>query len=229
MIEIITATRLAEAEFASRAPLALSLKRMLHDPSSAHLLAGFEPDMAMRLHVAFSNSSPLADVYNPRITAADAPDDILVFVHDDVWLDDYFFSTRLREGLAQYDVLGIAGGLLRSPNQVDWWGDWQGASGRVAHGDGPSGRVEYFGACPAECDLLDGVFLAARRSVLQASGALFDRRFDFHLYDLDFCRTAKSRGLRVGTWPIALTHRSHGEYGARWAALQDIYLAKWGR
>jgi GT2 family glycosyltransferase len=82
---------------------------------------------------------------------------------------------------------------------------------------------------PADCELLDGVFLAARKSALTAKGVLFDPRFDFHFYDMDFCRSARQRGLRLGTWPIGLTHQSGGAFGTeKWNDKYQAYLKKWG-
>jgi GT2 family glycosyltransferase len=65
--------------------------------------------------------------------------------------------------------------------------------------------------------------------VLAAKGLRFDTQFEFHCYDLDFCRQASQRGLRIGTWPIAVTHNSGGNFKSesfKRAARQ--YLAKWG-
>jgi GT2 family glycosyltransferase len=103
-------------------------------------------------------------------------------------------------------------------------------SGAVAHGRNPFGRVSAYGPVPAECELLDGVFLAAaRRSVLLARGVHFDSRFEFHFYDLDFCRSARAAGLRLGTWPICLTHQSTGAYESpAWLDGYNKYLEKWG-
>ena len=70
-----------------------------------------------------------------------------------------------------------------------------------------------YGVIPAACELLDGVFISAKKSVLQANGVTFDPQFDFHLYDLDFCRSAREQGLRIGTWPVLLTHQSGGAFG----------------
>ena len=102
-------------------------------------------------------------------------------------------------------------------------------SGAVAHGKMPFGGIQVYGAAPAECELLDGVLLAARKSVLAGRGVSFDPRFDFHFYDLDFCRTARGRGLRLGTWPICLTHQSGGAFGTEsWKQGYQKYLEKWG-
>jgi len=76
---------------------------------------------------------------------------------------------------------------------------------------------------------LDGVFLAAKKQVLIKNGVFFDPQFDFHLYDMDFCRNARQHGLRLGTWPICLTHQSGGAFGtAHWRAKYDAYIKKWG-
>jgi GT2 family glycosyltransferase len=76
--------------------------------------------------------------------------------------------------------------------------------------------------------LLDGVLLAARASALLDAGVCFDQRFDFHHYDLDFSRQANAAGLRVGTWPIAVTHASGGAFGsAAWNRSLALYREKW--
>ena len=76
---------------------------------------------------------------------------------------------------------------------------------------------------------LDGVLLAARAGTLQREAIGFDEDFDFHFYDLDFCRCARALGLRLGTWPIRITHRSGGGYGSpAWREGYRKYIAKWG-
>ncbi|RZL05912.1 MAG: family 2 glycosyl transferase, partial [Rubrivivax sp.] len=76
MIDLICATRLTSEEFWGRAALGLSLRRMAHDDR-------------LRPRVFFENSRGLPALYNERIVAADAAP-VLAFIHDDVWLDDYF-------------------------------------------------------------------------------------------------------------------------------------------
>nr|HPK32605.1 hypothetical protein [Ottowia sp.] len=73
-----------------------------------------------------------------------------------------------------------------------------------------------------------GVLLAARRDVLIEKKAFFDERFQFHFYDLDFCRTAKSSGLQPGTWPISITHQGRGNWNnPEWRSALQSYLSKW--
>jgi hypothetical protein len=226
VINIISATRLSNDDFLAEAPLGASLKRLAFDK---------------RLHarIAFENRASLSKIYNLCIDAPQAAE-ILVFIHDDVWLDDYFFAERIIAGLQNFDILGIAGNRRRLPRQPSWCFTGQmndkfiqetreNLSGAVAHGTAPFGRVTNYGPVPAQCELLDGVLLAARRDTLRSKGVRFDPRFDFHFYDLDFCRSAKAAGLVLGTGTVALTHRSQDAFGsADWCRNYEIYLEKWG-
>jgi GT2 family glycosyltransferase len=222
MIDVVSATRLSAAEFDARAPLALSLRRLDRDPR-------------LTRRIAFDNQFGLPEIYNRAVEANDGGD-ILVFVHDDVWLEDFYFSDRVLEGLKVFDVIGVAGNTRRLPGQDSWARsrddsrlDLPHLRGAIAHGEGPLGKVGFYGPIVGEVELLDGVFLAARRDVLLKNGIRFDRRFAFHFYDLDFCRTARSKGLRLGTWPISMTHRSTGSpNSSAWVEGRTAYFAKWG-
>ncbi len=224
MIEIVAATRFAEADFWKKSALGWSLRRLAYD---SRLVA----------RIAFDNRRGLPDVFNARIAAPDAAEH-LVFVHDDVWIDDYFIAQRVAEGLDAFDVIGVAGNRRRVDGQPAWlfvderlnWDDRSNLSGSVAHGVNPFGPVSSFGPAPVECELLDGVFIAARRSTLRQKGVSFDPRFDFHFYDMDFCRRARACGLRLGTWPICLTHQSGGAFGTpAWREKYAAYVDKWER
>jgi GT2 family glycosyltransferase len=224
VIEFVSATRMTRAQFDEKAALSLSLKRLRADPR-------------WTLHVACENRRGLPDIFNERIRAA-SEHDILAFVHDDIWIDDFFVGDQLVQALGEFHVVGVAGNRRRLPRQPGWlfaqhvpefvWDARENLSGAIAHGPEAFGTVNRFGESPAECELLDGVFIAARRSALVEHGVEFDPRFRFHFYDLDFCRTARTRGLRVGTWPIALTHQSMGAGGSPdWRSTYDAYMEKW--
>jgi hypothetical protein len=76
--------------------------------------------------------------------------------------------------------------------------------------------------------LLDGVLLAAHSETLISKNLRFDERFDFHFYDLDFCRQAEAKHLRLGTWPLSLIHESAGQFGSpAWREAYAKYLDKW--
>lgn len=223
MIDIVSATRLSESDFWNKSPLGISLRRLAHD---GRLVA----------RLTFANRRGLPEIYNARISAGDSSE-MLVFVHDDVWIDDYFLADRVIDGLRNYDVIGVAGNRRRVQYQPGWafvdtkftWDDKANLTGSVAHGKHPFGPVSFFGAVPSDCELLDGVFLAAKTVALKENELFFDPRFDFHFYDMDFCRSVRQRGLRLGTWPICLTHQSGGAFGTQqWSQKYRAYIEKWG-
>jgi len=152
-----------------------------------------------------------------------------------VRIDDYWLSARLDEGLRAFDVVGVAGNRRCRPNHTSWafsspdqWDLPENLSGAVAHYEGSREAVSFYGDSKRKCRLLDGVLIAVKASNLLARGLKFDEQFDFHFYDLDFCRSAQRQGLTLGTWPIALTHASGGSFGsASWEDALQRYRAKW--
>jgi GT2 family glycosyltransferase len=187
------------------------------------------------VEVACSNSGGLPDVFNAALARAQ-DSDVLVFTHDDVRLDDWHLPQRLRDALARYAVVGVAGNRRRVAGQPSWafidanftWDARENLSGAVAHISGGAELVSYYGPTPDTVKLLDGVFLAAKAKELRQAGITFDPRFRFHFYDLDFCRSCERAGLELGTWPIAITHASGGQFGSpEWRAAYAQYLDKW--
>lgn len=224
-ILVVSATRSSEQAFWRQSALGVSLK--------AHMAR----DARLSASVAFENTRGLSDVFNQNIEQADATA-ILVFIHDDVWIDEEQFADAVISGLKRFDVIGVAGNKRRVANQPAWafindqftWDDAVNLSGRVAHGQEAFGHMNDYGAVPAACELMDGVFLAAKKSTLVNSNVKFDPQFDFHFYDLDFCRTARQAGLTLGTWLVNLTHQSGGAFGsAGWVSKYQWYLDKWER
>ena len=220
VIEIISATR-SNKNYFSATPLGISLQRMKFD-------------IRLSAQIAYSNSDGLPSIYNRRIEAKSDSSCLstTMFGHD------YFLADRIIDGLSRYDLIGVAGNRRVPKEHVGWlmkndqreWDEPENRSGAVAHNRGPFGPVTPYGASPASCELLDGVLLAANKSVLINTDVRFDPSFKFHFYDLDFCRSARSHGLRLGTWPIAITHTSGGGFGSPpWQTALDIYKKKWPR
>jgi GT2 family glycosyltransferase len=221
--QIVSATRSPPSDFQSLTALGMSLERLAHDAR-------------MTVRVATSNSRGLPDVYNEMLDGA-ADDAVVVFMHDDIWIDDYYLIQRVLEGLEHFDVIGIVGNRRRVAHQPAWhyidmefqWDAPENLSGLISHGPLPGGKVQYYGTAPAACELLDGVFLAATKNTLARHNVRFDPIFDFHFYDMDFCRTARQNGLRLGTWPICMTHQGAGIFGTpEWRRSYQTYLTKWG-
>lgn len=230
MLQLVSATRLSRERFMREALLGRCLPR----------LGEYEP---VGLTLFSENRKPIGSCYNEVIDSA-APDDILVFVHDDAYIDDWCLNARLADALNHFDVVGVAGNQRLQPDQQAWHlapgsslhnpqtlrRDTGFLSGAVAHGASPaSASLTKFGSCPASVAVLDGVFLAVRSRSLQQAEVRFDPALGFHFYDLDFCRSATQAGLRLGTWPIALTHQSRGEsiLSKEWSESLTKYRLKW--
>lgn len=195
------------------------------------------------VRAAFVNSQGLPSVYN-RVLDAAKPDEVLVFVHDDVRIDDIWWRLHLGEALQHFDVIGVAGNQRVPPAHMAWWGGygpdgtpwrdeaWWSGGVREEHPGFDGGpvrdQVHLLGPAPCASRLLDGLLLVARAGVLREAGVRFDERFDFHFYDLDFCRSAHAAGLRIGTWPLAVTHSPGGAFGSEaWQQGLVRYRAKW--
>lgn len=220
---VVSATRMTENAFWCDSALGRSLKR--HMQQDARLVPV----------VAYENTRGLSEVFNEAIAAA--PEHaLLVLIHDDVWLDENTFVQTIQRGLAQYDVIGVAGNARVRTGQPGWcfvdlqftWDDAKYLRGAVSHGQHAFGPASSYGDISGECQLMDGVFLAAHKQTLQKSGVRFDQQFEFHFYDLDFCRTATQAGLKLGVWPVRMTHQSGGAFGsARWRETYLSYRQKW--
>ncbi len=223
---IVSATREGQVAFWRHTRLGLSLKRLSFDSR-------------ITVAVAYANTESLPAVYNRAIEQA-AGADALLFVHDDVYLDDFHLHYRLAEGLGQFDVIGLAGNTAPDERHVGWsfWRDGSSGairwyenrllSGAVAHFLPTGEAVSFYGLAPRECLLLDGCFLGVNAPAVRERRLRFDERFAFHFYDLDFCQSCRAAGLRLGTWPIAVTHASGGKYGTpEWEAALQTYRMKW--
>ncbi|MGP1717882.1 MAG: O-linked N-acetylglucosamine transferase family protein [Methylophilus sp.] len=220
---VVSATRMTEEAFWRDAALGKSLKR--HMRQDARLVAS----------IACENTRGLSEIFNDAIAAA--PEDaLLVFIHDDVWIDENTFVQTISEGLRHYDVIGVAGNARIQPGQTGWcfvdtqftWDDTAYLRGAVGHGQHAFGPASAYGEPAGATQLMDGVFLAAYKQRLVESQVRFDTQFDFHFYDLDFCRTATSAGLQLGVWPLRMTHQSGGAFGTqRWRDKYQQYAQKW--
>lgn len=227
-IRIVCATRKSREQFVLDTELGQSLARLLPSNVELRLFPG--------------NARGLPVIYNIAIDESRNDPAILLFVHDDVYLNDTFWADRLREAVNRFQIAGVAGNRRRAARQPSWCfsaidpadgklirDDRENLSGAVTHGGGARPqRVDAFGPAGQSVKLLDGLFLAARSTTLWKESLRFDERFDFHFYDLDFCRQAERAGLGMGTWPISVTHASLGGFcGDAWRSGYERYVDKW--
>lgn len=225
-IRIVCATRLTYEGFFQHSPLGRSLK--------------FIDQNEIELQIFAENKQGLPSVYNQAIRMCTASPRILIFMHDDVNIFDYHWTNRVRLGLTRFDILGVVGNIRRVKFQPTWfslrvenkklvWDRKENLSGILAHGDGfPPFNLSKYGEPGKAVKLIDGVFIAVHSSLCHSKKLLFDERFEFHFYDLDLCRTAETLGIRIGTWPISLSHLSKGNFiTPEWLSEKDSYFSKW--
>ncbi|KXU90152.1 hypothetical protein CI15_05580 [Paraburkholderia monticola] len=224
-IRFVCGTRCSREQFWNETALGRTLKPYAN-----------QPDVQLQLFA--NNTRGLSSIYNEAIEHAKQDPAILVFIHDDIWLSDFFWKLRVRRSLTRFDVVGLAGNLRRVPHQPSWafvtpdlrWDERRYLSGTVGHGKGfPCHEISNFGPAAQECKLLDGLLLIADSETLASRDVRFDEQFKFHFYDMDFCREAELKGLRMGTWPLSVVHESGGAFGSPgWREGYERYLRKYG-
>ncbi len=228
-MRFICATRLPKEQFFAKSPLGRSLP----------LYRTFPRHQAIELRLFADNRAGLAGLYNTAIEEARLDPAVLIFIHDDVYLSDYYWSEHLYKALQSFDLVGLVGNKRRLPGQVSWMyldqrftcDSYDNFSGVLGHGEPfpDLKQLSVYGEPGAEVKLLDGVLMAIRSQTLLERELRFDPRFHFHFYDMDFCRQAELRQLRMGTCAVSLVHASAGEFGtAGWTSAYRDYLAKYG-
>ena len=191
----------------------------------------------LEVHVYPENKLSLSVIYNSAIERFSDEPCMLVFAHDDLHILDFYWMHSVFNGLHHFGIVGCAGNMSRVPFQPSWafkntdleWDFPQNLSGIVGHGKQfPPESLAVFGPPFQQVKLLDGIFLAAFSETLKKSNLRFDERFDFHFYDLDFCRQADILGITMGTIPLSLIHESDGRFGSNaWRQAYDRYIEKW--
>lgn len=224
-IRIVCGTRASRDEFFRATALGCSL-------------ALYGPSPLLQFQIFDRNTTGLATIYNKAIDDAGRHPAVLVFVHDDVHICDFFWKDQVFAAARRFDLVGVAGNRRRVARQpcwafvdTDWtWDSPEFLSGAVGHGKGfPCDSIDVFGPSGVECKLLDGLMLVADSARLHNHKLRFDSRFDFHFYDMDLCRQGEIAGLHMGTWPLSVVHESGGAFGTPpWCAGYRAYLDKWG-
>lgn len=222
-IKLIVATRESEDNFFKKTATGRSLA--INKP----------PFLDLRIFT--NNSEGLPKIYNEVIRECAGNPTTLVFAHDDLHILDFYWCSRIKEGLSSFDIVGLAGNKRRVSKQPGWafidakftWDKRENLSGVVGHGKAfPPSNLSVFGNPRQKVKLLDGLLLAVESEKLLAHNLFFDEKFDFHFYDLDFCRQAELAGLSCGTWDLSLIHESGGSFGSEsWKLAYKQYLDKW--
>ena len=180
---------------------------------SPDIASGRQPDLLLK-----EGFRSAAAAYNSAID--EARNDILVFVHQDVYLPENWFDAVSR-AIRCLDDAGIAWGVLGS---FGVRGGMPGGWGRVyTTGRGLHGRVIHG---PEPVDTLDEIVLITRRM----TGLRFDPDLPhFHLYGTDLCLQARSAGLSNYAIPAFCVHNTNQliELPAEFYLCHDYIKRKW--
>jgi hypothetical protein len=192
----------------------------------AHYQSLFGPE----LHeiVGIHDARSLCEAYNRGLRVARG--DIVVFSHDDIEIVTPAFAPRLKGHLETYDLIGVAGARRACGPR---WFDAGPAylAGQVGHVF-PNGiwHVGLFGIqariIPG-IKVMDGLFLAFRREVIETlrwDEATFN---GFHCYDVDVSLRAALAGYKTAVvLDIPIVHYSHGNFGPAWNQAAQTFLQK---
>jgi GT2 family glycosyltransferase len=179
--------------------------------------------------IRIPDAKSLAEGYNRGI--AKARGDIVIFSHDDVEVISPEFPLRIARHLENFDLIGVAGTTrLVAPSWV--LAGYPYIFGQVVHTSRTGAwSVSIYNAPRPSIggiQALDGLFMAARRELLNR--VKFDEvTFDgWHHYDLDFSYAAYSAGFKIGVaCDIAILHHSRGKYDAAWDSYSERFRLKW--
>jgi hypothetical protein len=163
--------------------------------------------------IAFKNKKGLPKLYNSFINET-YKDKRLIFVHDDVLIEDMFLEEKLDIAFEKFDIVGLAGSKkcdLSKPPAWHLMSERNDHVGEVGHSHNKVSWTTCFGPTDSRALLLDGLFLAVRVDRLLETDTCFDENFNFHHYDITFCLNANKNKLKLGVSPIKVTHFGLGD------------------
>jgi hypothetical protein len=190
------------------------------------------------LDVVWRNTQGLSVVYNRKLAEyAGTSVEFLVFVHDDVYLDDLKLCDKLvtAHNNLGYHIIGAAGAAKVKVAHPSLWHLMSEPKDRrgYVHHFCKTGQVfcSSYGPTPSQAVVVDGLFMAVHLPSIVAKGWKFNENYDFHHYDLASCLDAAAKGLSIGVYPIHMIHESPGLdsfSNPSWRASNERFLAEYG-
>lgn len=160
------------------------------------------------------NKKGLSECYNEVLEDPDNLNKTVLFVHDDVELNDLFLKEKLED--SPYTVTGLAGCKTFNKNTEKC--AWHLATekdqmvGEVSHFHPQKGIwTTIFGPTNSRALILDGLFLAVKVQEIKDKDLRFDKSFPFHFYDITFCLRANEQKVTCGVLPIYAVHHGLGD------------------
>src|SRR5271163_3562428 len=105
-LRIVSATRKEPDAFVKTSLLGRTVKGLGWDPR-------------IESSITCSNDRGLPHLYNRAIQKS-KDDEALLFIHDDVLIEDFHIFVRLCDAFQAFDVVGVAGNTSINPRQAGW-------------------------------------------------------------------------------------------------------------
>lgn len=211
----IVATSKLEENFKSNSPISLFFDK-------------FNFLNSINYTVVYNNKEGLPKVYNNFLNKQ-FKDKKIIFVHDDVMIEDLFWEEKLAIAFEKYDIIGLAGSKKCNLNsQVMAWHmmcEREDMLGEVAHSKDKKSWTTIFGPTDSRALILDGLFIAVDVNKLLETNTRFDENFSFHHYDISFCIRANQNKLKMGICPLKVIHYGLGDSmnSDAWKKSSDIF------
>jgi len=174
----------------------------------------YESTNKIEFHIFKDNDKGLSYCYNQILNDPKHIDKTVLFVHDDIILEDLFLYEKLIN--SKYSITGLAGAKTfnKSSDKLAWHlcADRSEYVGEVAH-VAPSKGVwtTVFGPTDSRALTVDGLFIGCKVKDLVEKELTFDENFTFHHYDISFCLRANEKKVTCGVLPIRVVHFGLGD------------------
>lgn len=173
----------------------------------------YENNSKIEFFIFKDNKAGLSQCYNQILNDENHANKTVLFVHDDVELEDIFLYEKLIN--SPYTITGLAG--AKSFNKKADHLAWHICAnndmvGEVCHmSKDKQVFTTKFGPTNSRSLTLDGLFLSCKIKELREKNVSFDENFAFHHYDISFCLRANQQKISCGVLPIHVVHHGLGD------------------
>jgi hypothetical protein len=200
---VITCTKSKNPEEFKQRPIYNSLEKL-------HKL---HPASEFDVRLVSNNSEGLSKNYNNFINDPFYHNKILLFVHDDVELNDLFLVEKLNN--SPYTVTGLAGSKTcdLSCEKMAWHlaTTRDNMVGEVSHKKQDQIWTTVFGPSKSRALIIDGLFIAVNMEKFIKTQTKFNENFNFHHYDIAFCLECYKNKIDIGVIPLYVVHHGLGD------------------
>lgn len=168
----------------------------------------------IEFHIFKDNKNGLSQCYNEILKDSKNLEKTVLFVHDDVILEDLFLYEKLTT--SPYSITGLAGvkTFNKAADKLAWHlcaTNREDFVGEVAHIKDNKVWTTVFGPTNSRALIVDGLFISCKVKDLVEKGLEFDENFKMHHYDMSFCLRANEKKVTCGVLPIRVIHYGLGD------------------